>query len=182
MLSIVPLKDAGAAKTYYEKDNYYVKDAPELIAASCWHGKGAALLSLEGVIEKPAFEAILAGRLPTGVQLGRIENGKLKHRPGYDLTFSAPKSVSILSEVMGDNRLHNAHDQAVKEARALMAEDRIRWTKNHTGHVNGRMADVVSINQIQATIRLHNGKMHTMDLQSHQHWDYAFALTTHAAQ
>ncbi|EFI3708887.1 conjugative relaxase, partial [Escherichia coli] len=36
-----------------------------------------------------------------------------KHRPGYDLTFSAPKSVSMMAMLGGDKRLIDAHNQAV---------------------------------------------------------------------
>jgi conjugative relaxase-like TrwC/TraI family protein len=39
-----------------------------------------------------------------------------KHRPGYDLTFSAPKSVSVMAMLGGDKRLIEAHNQAVTEA------------------------------------------------------------------
>ncbi|RJX84034.1 conjugative relaxase, partial [Escherichia coli] len=35
------------------------------------------------------------------------------HRPGYDLTFSAPKSVSMMAMLGGDKRLIDAHNQAV---------------------------------------------------------------------
>jgi len=38
------------------------------------------------------------------------------HRPGWDFTFSAPKSVSILYEVGGDERLLHAHETAVSRA------------------------------------------------------------------
>lgn len=41
--------------------------------------------------------------------------GVLCHRAGVDLTFSAPKSVSIASEVLGDTRVKEAHDKAVSE-------------------------------------------------------------------
>ncbi len=39
-----------------------------------------------------------------------------KHRPGYDLTFSAPKSVSMLAMLGGDKRLIDAHNRAVTVA------------------------------------------------------------------
>jgi len=39
-----------------------------------------------------------------------------KARSLYDLTFSAPKSISIQAVVGGDERLVAAHDKAVREA------------------------------------------------------------------
>ncbi len=44
--------------------------------------------------------------------LTRIQDGANKHRPGYDLTFSAPKSVSVMAMLGGDKRLIDAHNQA----------------------------------------------------------------------
>ena len=42
-----------------------------------------------------------------------MQDGSNKHRPGYDLTFSAPKSVSVMAMLGGDKRLIDAHNQAV---------------------------------------------------------------------
>lgn len=42
-----------------------------------------------------------------------MQDGSNRHRPGYDLTFSAPKSVSMMAMLGGDKRLIDAHNQAV---------------------------------------------------------------------
>ncbi|MCP6689685.1 relaxase domain-containing protein, partial [Klebsiella pneumoniae] len=62
------------------------------------------------------FTELLKGKLPDGSDLTRIQDGANKHRPGYDLTFSAPKSVSVMAMLGGDKRLIDAHNQAVTEA------------------------------------------------------------------
>ena len=50
----------------------------------------------------------------SGKRLGRIgKDGDIQHRPGRDLTFSAPKSVSLEALVGGDARVVDAHDRAV---------------------------------------------------------------------
>ena len=50
----------------------------------------------------------------SGTELGRRgKDGEILHRPGRDLTFSAPKSVSIAALVGGDKRIVEAHDRAV---------------------------------------------------------------------
>ncbi|MFW8183303.1 relaxase domain-containing protein, partial [Klebsiella pneumoniae] len=59
---------------------------------------------------------LLQGKLPDGSDLTRIQDGVNKHRPGYDLTFSAPKSVSMLAMLGGDKRLIDAHNRAVTVA------------------------------------------------------------------
>ncbi|MBF1914563.1 conjugative relaxase, partial [Klebsiella pneumoniae] len=113
MLSFSQVKSAGSAGNYYtEKDNYYVIGSME----ERWQGKGAELLGLEGKVDKQVFTELLQGKLPDGSDLTRIQDGVNKHRPGYDLTFSAPKSVSMLAMLGGDKRLIDAHNRAVTVA------------------------------------------------------------------
>lgn len=81
-----------------------------------WYGKGAELLGLEGSIDPATFKRLLDGELPNGVMLGTMKDGKLNHRPGWDLTFSAPKTVSIVAEIGGDERVVDAFNESVKEA------------------------------------------------------------------
>ncbi len=117
MLSTKPIQSASRARQYfYEKDNYYFKDSPDAKAQSQWYGKGANELGLSGQVEPEQFERVLGGELPNGVVLGKRIDGERRHRPGYDLTFSAPKSVSLLALVGGDERLIEAHQAAVKTA------------------------------------------------------------------
>ena len=65
-------------------------------------------------LDKKIFENILHGKLPNGIQLGKVIDGEIKHRAGYDLTFNAPKSVSLAALVGKDNNLITAHKEAVK--------------------------------------------------------------------
>ncbi|MED5719288.1 MobF family relaxase, partial [Enterobacter hormaechei] len=114
MMSIGSVKSAGKAGDYYTKeDNYYVIGSMD----ERWQGKGAEALGLEGkTVDKALFTELLKGKLPDGSDLSRIQDGMNKHRPGYDLTFSAPKSVSVMAMLGGDKRLIEAHNQAVTEA------------------------------------------------------------------
>lgn len=110
MMSIAQVKSAGSAGNYYsDKDNYYVLGSLE----ERWAGKGAEQLGLQGSVDKDIFTRILEGKLPDGADLSRMQDGRNKHRPGYDLTFSAPKSVSMMAMLGGDKRLIDAHNQAV---------------------------------------------------------------------
>ena len=133
MLSIGGLASAAQGAGYYERDGYYAKDDPEHKSASAWAGKGAEELGLEGPVDADVFRAVLEGRVPdgSGRQLGRRgKDGEVLHRPGRDLTFSAPKSVSIAALVGGDVRVVDAHDLAVKATldwvEANAAETRVR--------------------------------------------------------
>ncbi|EHY2799054.1 conjugative relaxase, partial [Shigella sonnei] len=110
MMSIAQVRSAGSADNYYtDKDNYYVLGS----MGERWAGQGAEQLGLQGSVDKDVFTRLLEGRLPDGADLSRMQDGSNRHRPGYDLTFSAPKSVSMMAMLGGDKRLIEAHNQAV---------------------------------------------------------------------
>ena len=70
-------------------------------------GTGAAKLSLECPVDPDFFQAVLEGKVldGSGRQLGRkTREGDIHHRPGCDLTFSAPRSVSLAELIGGDAR------------------------------------------------------------------------------
>lgn len=118
MMSMHNVGSAGQALHYFSKDNYYTTD--QGLEHSAWFGKGAATLGLNGQVDRNVFFKLLSGRVGDQ-QLGRVvldENGEpeVVHRPGIDLTFSAPKSVSIAAEVFEDRDVRLAHEEAVKEA------------------------------------------------------------------
>ncbi|MDE0361923.1 MAG: conjugative relaxase, partial [Rhodospirillaceae bacterium] len=117
--SIGAVASPSQGASYYERDGYYAKDSPEHRAASAWAGQGAVELGLQGQVDPDTFSQVLAGEVPdgSGQRLGRrIGQGKIHHRPGRDLTFSAPKSVSLATLVGGDERIVDAHDRAVNKS------------------------------------------------------------------
>jgi conjugative relaxase-like TrwC/TraI family protein len=113
-------------------EDYYTKPGE---APGEWMGELAAELDLSGDIDRDAYAAVLAGKHPgTGEVLvarpaprkfidadGRER--RLDPILGYDVRFSAPKSVSLLYavgslEVRG--AILRAHDQAVSQAVAYL--------------------------------------------------------------
>lgn len=110
MLSVANVRSAGGAANYFANDNYYTKaDADR---SGIWVGKGAERLGLSGTVDAKAFEAILRGELPNGELIGH--KGQY-HRAGTDLTFSVPKSWSLLALVGKDQRIIDAYRSAVVE-------------------------------------------------------------------
>ena len=114
--TVTELRSTSAAVDYYEKDGYYAKNDPEHRRASFWHGEAASASGLRGHVHPKRFESVLSGHVPgTDVRLGRKRDGEHVHRPGWDITLSAPKSVSLEALVRGDRRVIRAHDMAVYE-------------------------------------------------------------------
>ena len=112
--SIGKISSPSQGASYYEKDGYYAKDDPAHKDASAWADKRADALGLSGPVDPDAFRAVLEGKVPDGRQLGRKDrDGNIQHRPGRDVTLSAPKSVSLMAMVGGDDRVVDAHDKAV---------------------------------------------------------------------
>ncbi len=168
MLSIGALASASQGASYYERDGYYARDDPEHREASAWAGKGAEELGLTGPVDADTFRAVLEGRVPdgSGRQLGRRgRDGEILHRPGRDLTFSAPKSVSIAALVGGDDRIVDAHDRAVQETLAWVeknaAETRMK------GPETGKMARVGGQKIVAAVFRHDTSR--NLDPQIHTH-------------
>ena len=123
MLSAKVIEKAQQAEHYFSQDNYYTTE--EGFEQSAWAGKGAAALGLSGGVHREQFMELLEGKVD-GQELGKWvrneETGQKEreHRPGIDLTFSAPKSVSLLAEIAGNEEVSKAHDVAVERAIAYL--------------------------------------------------------------
>jgi conjugative relaxase-like TrwC/TraI family protein len=117
-LSSLPAFDAGAGP------------ATDLTTGKAARSQNLPLTNPSGRVDAATFENILNGKLPDGTQVG--EPGK--RALGMDLTFSAPKSVSVLSLVGGDKRLLEANMNAVQSAMRFaekhFAEGRVKEQGN----------------------------------------------------
>ena len=115
---VASLSDLGSTAmtvAYFEREGYYARNDPRQRRASFWHGNAAAALELPRHVSPGAFERVLAGYVPgTEIRLGRARDGEHEHRPGLDLTLSAPKSVSLEALLYGNRRVLGAHDAAVR--------------------------------------------------------------------
>jgi conjugative relaxase-like TrwC/TraI family protein len=88
---------AKSALSYYShlgRDDYYARDGEP---PGRWAGDAAERLTLKGPVTKAEFEAALSGRDPkTAAELVKSGGRVREHAAGWDMTFSAPKSVSVL--------------------------------------------------------------------------------------
>jgi conjugative relaxase-like TrwC/TraI family protein len=116
MLNVTPQRSPEAAKTYFAKSDYY-SEGQEIVGN--WGGKGAVLLGLFGQVEKEAFDKLCDNIHPhTGEQLTAITRGN--RRVGYDFTWSAPKSVSVVHALTGDERIADAFRASIKDTMGEM--------------------------------------------------------------
>ncbi|MFN0090104.1 MAG: MobF family relaxase [Acidimicrobiales bacterium] len=110
---VTSLKGPGAGEYYVAEPGGYYLAAGE--PPGRWFGDAAGRLGLAVSFDDAEFVAVLAGIDPsTGVELGPAF-GERSVR-GYDVTFSAPKSVSLLaalSDTIVRAEVHAAHDAAV---------------------------------------------------------------------
>jgi len=132
-------------------------------SAGVWYGKGANKLGLSGAIDKSEFTRIMSGALPDGTQLGRIEDGKLIHTPGWDFTFSAPKSVSIMYELGACNSLINAHEAAVSAALNYLEDN----SASARLTINGKTINIDTNNLVVGRFTHHESR--ELDPQLHTH-------------
>ena len=125
-----------AALGYYAhlgQDDYYLRDREP---PGRWAGEGAARLSLDGPVTKSEFEAALKGIDPkTSQRLAALGGRSQDHAAGWDVTFSAPKSVSVtwaLSEVRERLAIESAQRAAVSAATRTL-EQTAAWARRGKG-------------------------------------------------
>ena len=125
MLSIsLPMHGVGHADYYIQlaQKDYYTAQGNE---PGVWFGRGAAPLGLHGEVESRAFEHLLWGRSPDGCR-DLVQNAGDAHRQtAWDLTFSAPKSVSVVWALAPEDvrkQIEAAHRQAIEAALTFLEE------------------------------------------------------------
>lgn len=158
---------AGAAVDYYTR---YLTEAPGEIPGK-WHGQQATGLGLAGEVAAEDLLAILEGRDPrSGTPLGRaladrrLANGTIvKAVAGFDATFSAPKSLSVLWGLTRDTRLLEAHDVAVNAALAHIerygSTTRVRVAGGRRLHPDSQGLAIATFRQ--TTSRADDPQIHT---------------------
>ena len=164
--TVTALTSASSTVHYFEQDGYYAKNSPEHRKASFWHGAAARDLALGRHVKPTVFESILAGYVPgTDRRLGRARDGAHQHRPGVDITFSAPKSVSLQGLVREDARIVRAHDEAVRATLDMIERDLLitRVHNPETGRRERRRAQ----GMVAATFR--HLASRNLDPQLHTH-------------
>ena len=109
-------------------------------APSAWGGALAKEMGLAGPVNAKTFKALLEGRAPDGEQFAEQSPDR---RMGKDLTFNAPKSVSLAALVGGDKAILEAHDRANQRAMQFIQERFVTARYGKGGHEVERTGQAV---------------------------------------
>lgn len=158
---------SAGSEGYYlslAREDYYLEGGEP---RGQWIGGAASALGLTGVVEREALEALMRGRYPrTAENLGQVQSYRdgRKRTAGWDLTFSAPKSVSVLWSQLDEPRravLQQAQQRAVAAAVSYL-EANAAFSRRGRG---GNRLDPVSL--VVATFE--HGTSRAQDPNLHTH-------------
>lgn len=165
MLSIHAM--SMASEEYYTtlaKEDYYLQGGEP---PGRWFGSGAKKLGLSGKVKPKDFKALFRGFSPKGkklVQNAGKRTGKRRRKPGWDHTFSAPKSVStIWSQATAADRqeIQKAHDEAVRKAIEYLEQEVAKSRTGRDGYEKTSVDLVVAL--------FEHGTSRALDPQLHTH-------------
>ncbi|HUP18025.1 MAG TPA: MobF family relaxase, partial [Acidimicrobiia bacterium] len=159
---VTTLKGDGAGRYYTERLPSYYLDGDE--RPGRWWGRGADRLGVQGEVDSDAFLAVMAGRDPvTGRELGRrYGEGSVR---GYDATFSAPKSVSVLFG-LGNPEVRRHVVEAHEDSVAAV----LGWIESHAHTRMRHHGQVVTVDAegiVVGVFRQHTSRK--LDPQLHTH-------------
>ncbi|PTB86867.1 hypothetical protein C9940_00615 [Pseudidiomarina aestuarii] len=172
MLSISNVKTAGGAVSYFADhlttdgvknnatEDYYAEHGEP----GQWLGTGAAALCLAGQVDSQDF-----GRMLLAVDKDDkpmvIGGGQEGRRAGWDLTFSAPKSVSAMWAVADENT-----HKAIEQAHVNAVETAMSWLENSGGISARRGKGGTELENAKlVAARFDHGTSREQDPQIHSH-------------
>jgi conjugative relaxase-like TrwC/TraI family protein len=179
MLTATQAKSIEGTERYFETLNYGDYYTGVEVGAK-WHGQLAKPLGIEegSPVTQDQFKALLRGLHPvTGKKLA--QRMRQDRRPGIDLTFSVPKSVSLAWGINQDEAILDALREAVHETMSKDVEP-LMCRRDRTGkntHTQNRLqtGNIVYADFLHKVARPANGKV---DMHLHLH---AFVMNLTAA-
>jgi conjugative relaxase-like TrwC/TraI family protein len=138
-------------------EDYYLAPGE---APGRWRGGGAALLGLEGVVLGDDLAAVFVGRHP------RTDEPLTETGPrlaGFDLTFSPPKSVSVVWALSGEvdaRRMVACLEGAMGEAERYLEREACWVRRGHAGRVSEPAGGFLAAAFLHRTSRLADPGLH----------------------
>ena len=165
MMSIAAMGVGAAAADYCigsTREDYYSNGGDPL---GLWQGLGCASLGLGGAVQTAEFRAVLQGLHPHANQpLTGSGSGATAHRAGWDCTFSAPKSVSVLWGLSDESTrlsIEKAHESAITAALGYLETHAAFTRRGHGGTEQEAVTGLVSATFKHFTSRAGDPQLHT---------------------
>src|ERR1700677_3669803 len=136
MLRIHQIRSAAGAKSYYAQTDYY---GQELVGN--WGGRGAERMGLDGKVSLEAFNRLCDNLDPASGDKLTVRN-KSNRTVGYDFNFNAPKGVSLLYALSGDERVLKAFRESVQDTMRELereAKTRVRKDGRHEDRITSEL-------------------------------------------
>jgi conjugative relaxase domain, TrwC/TraI family len=149
---------SGDYYTNLAREDYYTEGGEP---PGQWTGQSADALGLVGTVDKNQLKAVLQGSSPDGEAL--VQNAGPDHQPGQDLTFSAPKSVSVAwanADEDARHRIQAAQDRAVEAALSRVGE-LAQTRRGKGGHEKETPAGIIAAKFEHSTSRAQDPQLHT---------------------
>lgn len=158
MMSTSVIKDLNYYNDLASEDYYLGGGEPP----GEWGGLASKYLKLDKVVTSDDYFNIFQGRSPDGSPL--CESAGKNHRAGWDLTFSAPKSVSVLWARADDDlrqKIQQAQKDAVKTAVRFIEDHAAITRRGHAGLIQEPVAGVIAAMFEHSTSRALDPQLHT---------------------
>ena len=125
MLSVAQMSGAGQGDYYLNlaQEDYYTKGGEP---PGKWYGEGPLAQGLRGEVAAEELKNLLQGYSSCGSETLVQNAGKENRQSGWDLTFSAPKSVSVVwsqADLGTRKAIEAAHERAVKRALKYLEQE-----------------------------------------------------------
>ena len=163
MLSIsMPIRTVQAAEYYLElaREDYYTQGGEP---PGKWLGEGAKALALNGRVQDDVLRNLLAGFSPNGKSELVQNAGSAKRQGAWDLTFSVPKSVSVLwsqSDSATRREIEAAQQESVVAALEYLQHN-AGLTRRGSGGLRSERAKLVAASFEHGTSRAQDPNIHT---------------------
>lgn len=162
MLSIGAMASGqGEYYLHLAREDYYLEGGEP---PGKWQGRGASTLGLQGEVAGDQLAQLLEGFSAVGHSPLVQNAGKDRHQPGWDLTFSAPKSVSVLwsqADKQIRHEIQQAHAAAVKQAISYIEDTASFTRRGRGGHTREPAGLIVAM--------FEHGTSRAVDPQLHSH-------------
>ena len=160
---------SGGQHAYYislAREDYYTQGGEP---PGRWFGQGARSLNLDGLVREDTLSNLFRGYSPDGshslVQRQKKAEAGI-HRPGWDLTFSAPKSVSVFWSQSADATQQvvlECHRAAVDAALGFLEDEAVFTRRGAQGRASEKVG-MVCAQFDHSTSRALDPQLHTHTL------------------